>query len=112
MSQTNTANNKIGALWNKTSGAGREYMSGEITVEGKKLSIVVFPNNPRPGKNDPNFQILLATKPAGTPAAPATQQAKPAANKPAPKVKTGARPAQPVLDTGDSNGPSDDDVPF
>jgi hypothetical protein len=53
---------KIGALWLKNSDNPRApFASGEITVKGEKVRIVLWPNNKRPDKRDPDFQIAVDT---------------------------------------------------
>jgi len=47
----------IGALWMQRSRSGADYMSGEITIAGQKYRIVVFANNKRPDKRDPDWRI-------------------------------------------------------
>lgn len=68
---------KIGALWSKTSGRG-EYFTGTIEVKPEllrelmnnagKLQIVVFKNDKKTG-NQPDWRILKS-KPKGTAAVP------------------------------------------
>ena len=59
----------IGALWTQHKGE-MEYYSGNVTVDGKKIKIVVFANT----KKDPNdpaqerfpdYNILLSTPKGG-----------------------------------------------
>lgn len=49
---------KIGALWQRESRGGAEYMSGEIEVGGQKLRVTVFKNSYRTDVNrQPHFII-------------------------------------------------------
>jgi hypothetical protein len=49
---------KFGALWLKQGEKG-EYMSGEITVNDKKISIVCFKND-KQNEKQPDWDILVA----------------------------------------------------
>jgi len=51
-------NNKIGALWKKTSAAGKEYMSGEIEINGEKIKIVCFSREDKKSEKEPDYDIL------------------------------------------------------
>ena len=53
---------KIGVAWKKEKN-GRSFYSGVIDkLEGQeKISIMIFPNNKRPGKKDPDVEIVLLT---------------------------------------------------
>ena len=48
---------KMGVLWEKEKN-GKRFMTGNITVDGVEHKIVLFSNNKRAGKNDPDFQIF------------------------------------------------------
>ena len=53
-------NDKIGALWIKTSVKG-EFLSGNIEVDGKKIPIVCFKNTlKKEGEKTPDYNILIA----------------------------------------------------
>ena len=53
-------NDKIGALWIKTSVKG-EFLSGNIEVDGKKIAIVCFKNTlKKEGEKTPNYNILIS----------------------------------------------------
>lgn len=47
----------IGALWEKTSGKGNKFFSGNIEWKGEKISIVVFPNNFKESEKHPDHKI-------------------------------------------------------
>jgi uncharacterized protein (DUF736 family) len=85
----------IGALWEKTSKAGRRFLSG--TIDGKR--IVVFANvHKQPGERTPDWRIYEDTQPA-----PGAEQASsPAAteNRPAPRPAPRQMPVE------------SDDIPF
>lgn len=55
---------KLGVLWQKEKN-GKTYFTGNITINGEKHDIVLFANNKRPGKQDPDFQIF-PSEPRGT----------------------------------------------
>lgn len=48
----------IGSLWKKQSKTGTIFYSGNITVNGVKIDIVVFTNRKRPDKQDPDLRIF------------------------------------------------------
>jgi len=53
-------NDKIGALWIKTSTKG-EFLSGNIEVDGKKIAIVCFRNTlKKEGEKTPDYNILIS----------------------------------------------------
>lgn len=98
---------RIGAFWAKTSAMGNTFYSGSIEIEGKTYSLVMFTNNKRPDKQDPDFSIFESSKPqtpSTAPAQPPKQAARPQAPKPA-AIKR-ATPQPPVEVSGD------DEVPF
>lgn len=45
-----------GGLWVKTSQDGKEYMTGDVTVNGTKIQVIVFPNNFKEGLQ-PDYRI-------------------------------------------------------
>lgn len=100
---------RIGAFWAKTSAMGNTFYSGSIEIEGKTYSLVMFTNNKRPDKQDPDFSIFESSKPQAPAAAPATNQApKPAARQQAAKPAAPKRPApQPPVEVS-----GDEDIPF
>lgn len=52
----------IGALWLKTSRKGNKFLSGEVTVGGSKVSLVVFKNeHKKEGEKTPDYRIFLGT---------------------------------------------------
>ena len=46
-----------GALWTRESKTGEEYMTGEVTVDGKKIEIVVYRNGYKEEDRHPDFRI-------------------------------------------------------
>jgi hypothetical protein len=51
---------KIGALWRSTSAHPKApFASGEIDFMGHKLRVVLWNNNKRPDKRDPDFTVTL-----------------------------------------------------
>jgi hypothetical protein len=52
-----TKDDELGALWEKEGPKG-PYMTGSVTVDGKKTDIVVFRNHFRTKDNHPAFRIL------------------------------------------------------
>lgn len=49
---------EVGAIWVKESKTdGREYMTGDIIVNGKKLSIIIFRNGYKEQVNHPDWRI-------------------------------------------------------
>ena len=48
---------QIGALWLKTSIKGVSFMSGELTIDDKKIKVTVFKNNHKTKDNQPDYQI-------------------------------------------------------
>lgn len=55
---------KMGALWRKRSGAGEEFMSGEVIIDGRKHAIVVFGNGFKEKDNQPDLIIYRSQKAA------------------------------------------------
>jgi len=53
-------NNKIGALWLKTSVKGNKFMSGEIELNNEKFRVVVFKNDKDGVETRPDYQIFLS----------------------------------------------------
>lgn len=86
----------IGALWEKTSKAGRRFLSGMI--DGKR--VVVFQNtHKQPGERTPDWRIYEDTQPAPG----AEQTSSPAATESRPAPRPAPRPQMPV---------ESDDIPF
>lgn len=54
------AEQSIGALWEKESGKGGKFFSGNIEVNGEKISIVVFKNNYKEESKHPDYKIFLS----------------------------------------------------
>jgi uncharacterized protein (DUF736 family) len=52
--------NEIGALWNKTTGAGKQYMTGKVTVNGQDVSIVCFGNSSKSKDTHPDWRVLIS----------------------------------------------------
>ena len=53
------ANRKIGALWSKKTGDGKEYFTGVISDLRGEIQIVVFRNDKK-NENQPDYDILLS----------------------------------------------------
>jgi hypothetical protein len=54
------ASDKIGALWKSDSTNPKApFAKGEIDFMGRKLRVVIWNNNKRPDKKDPDFTIAL-----------------------------------------------------
>jgi uncharacterized protein (DUF736 family) len=54
------ANKKIGALWSKKTGDGKEYFTGVISDLRGGIQIVVFKNDKKENENQPDYDILLS----------------------------------------------------
>ena len=54
------ANRKIGALWSKKTGDGKEYFTGVISDLRGEIQIVVFRNGKKESENQPDYDILLS----------------------------------------------------
>lgn len=52
--------NSIGAFWLKESRDGKKYMTGDITIDGRKIKVVMFSNKKRPDKKDPDYRLFLS----------------------------------------------------
>jgi uncharacterized protein (DUF736 family) len=51
---------EIGATWTKQpKNGGEEYMTGDITVNGEKVSIILFRNNFKDQENKPDWRIYV-----------------------------------------------------
>ena len=51
-----SSNDKIGALWVK-----RDFLSGNIEIDGKKIPIVCFKNTlKKEGEKTPDYNILIS----------------------------------------------------
>ena len=51
----------IGAMWIRQSSKGLEYMTGNITIDGKLHEVVVFRNNKDGNEKRPDWKIYPAT---------------------------------------------------
>ena len=54
------ANRKIGALWSKKTGEGKEYFTGVISDLRGEIQIVIFKNDKKQSENQPDCDILLS----------------------------------------------------
>jgi hypothetical protein len=54
-------NGIVGRIWNKTSKAGKPFISGYLYLEGQKIDLVGFQNKKREGKNDPDYIIKISS---------------------------------------------------
>lgn len=62
----------IGALWNKRSTKGTEYLSGYVEINGQKVSVVCFANGHKKEAKHPDYKVYLSEpreKQAAPPAA-------------------------------------------
>ena len=51
-------NQAIGGLWRHKTGDGKVYLSGEVTVDGKRYRIAVFKNDfKKEGENTPDYRV-------------------------------------------------------
>jgi hypothetical protein len=50
---------KIGVLWKKQSKNGKQYLSGNITLEGVRVHIWVLTNEFRKNNKQPEYNIFL-----------------------------------------------------
>lgn len=50
---------EVGGLWKKTDKHGKTYSSGQIEINGKKLTIMVFPNKGKKEDKHPDAQIFV-----------------------------------------------------
>lgn len=58
---------EIGALWLNEGQGGKKYMSGNITVDGKRVDVVVFKNTfKQPGEKSPDYRVLLKGERGGS----------------------------------------------
>ena len=55
-----------GAMWNKVSKNNKDYLSGQITIDGKKIGFMAFANK-KAVDNQPDYQIYLNTDNVQTP---------------------------------------------
>lgn len=53
-------NRKFGALWKKINKEGNEFFSGEMIINGKKISIVVFSRGNKKNEKEPDYDILIS----------------------------------------------------
>ena len=54
------SNKKIGALWSKKTGEGKEYFTGVISDLRGEIQIVIFKNDKKEKENQPDYDILLS----------------------------------------------------
>lgn len=67
-------NKKIGALWTKHGKSVKEFYTGDIEFDGKKLSIVIWPTREKKTEKSPDFTIQLDTWEPTRAAAPADNE--------------------------------------
>ena len=53
-------NGIVGRIWEKTSKAGKPFISGYLYIEGQKIDLVGFQNKKREGKNDPDWILKIS----------------------------------------------------
>lgn len=51
-------NEKLGALWLKTSKAGNKYLQGTIDTKQGKIKIIIFKNNKKKEDKHPDYVIF------------------------------------------------------
>jgi len=51
---------KFGSLWENTSHNGKTFLSGEMTINGKKIRIVAFKRMEKKNDKEPDWDILTA----------------------------------------------------
>lgn len=56
-----TSEQRIGALWIKSSRGGTEFMTGEVEIEGVKQRITVFRNGFKTTDKQPSYHIYRDT---------------------------------------------------
>lgn len=66
--------NEIGALWNKTTSAGKQYMTGKLTIGSLELNVVCFSNTSKNSEKHPDWRVLISQPKSQEP----PQQQKPA----------------------------------
>lgn len=49
----------IGALWRKTGKNGKVYLSGQITVDGKRVQVMIFTNTRKNNSTHPDYNVVL-----------------------------------------------------
>jgi uncharacterized protein (DUF736 family) len=108
---------EMGGLWVKTSQAGREFMSGTLTIDGQPVEVVLFPNTyKKPGERTPDWRVYKSQPREGAPAprqeyqtpAPGQRQLDAAYKAQAPDGRAAvARNERRAADDG-----LDDDIPF
>lgn len=52
--------NEIGALWYKTYGNGKQYMTGKLTIGSLELIIVCFQNASKQKDTHPDWRVLIS----------------------------------------------------
>jgi uncharacterized protein (DUF736 family) len=50
---------QIGAIWNRNRADGKPYLSGEVTIDGKKIMWLAFQNDRKSKKEHPDWRIVL-----------------------------------------------------
>lgn len=50
----------IGAFWKKVSGSLTEYYSGNITIDGKKIYLVMFNNTAKKNEKEPDLRMFIS----------------------------------------------------
>lgn len=92
------AKQKLGALWKRTTKAGKHFLAGVLEQDGVKTKITVWPNDYKePGSRQPDFIITLDDYDPAKAAAAAA---------PAP-----ASDPFPTSEDGEPQLPPDEDVP-
>lgn len=72
---------RIGGLWQKEKD-DRTYLSGQLEIDGKKINILIFPNDRKEKEAHPDFNVMakeegdLQKKPGYAPK-PKTEAARP-----------------------------------
>lgn len=47
----------IGALWENTNASGKRWLNGSISVDGKKIKIIIFKNGYKEKNSHPDYYI-------------------------------------------------------
>ena len=66
-------NDSIGALWEKSSNKGT-YFTGQIEVNGTKVSIVCFKNSYKKEDRHPDYRIFVSVPKENRPSQPEPQK--------------------------------------
>jgi len=64
MSNQQPERKSIGALWEKTSGRGANFLTGEVEIDGKKIKLVCFKNGYKEQEKHPDWRIYLSEQQA------------------------------------------------